>query len=728
MELSIERKEVRYYKLQSFFYVTLVSLLFSSLEIFNNSMMFALPLFFLCFQCGYKEVIGYFIGVSISCLLFHTSYETIILSIGLFVLFEICLKVKTIRLNHLPYIILVVSGIYYYFHTNIYTTIISIVMTYSNIFITSKLVPLVIHGSQLLTHQRIRALNIVVLLTIASLLPYSSLISFSLIRVYILICILYIGIDDLMPAVFYVSIVILISNLHYQSDIISLILPLFIFYMIETHTKLKVAILYLCSHLILPFFIDFKYEYHGLMIVSSLILFMMLPLIEKKKNTISDSFETTTLQNQLIKQIDSFTDLFHSMTTLFNETSLNNHIYEYVGYIYEDLCKDCSSHDQCFHSKYGPNRLVKLMNKGLKYDLSHEDHHFVENYCLEPELYIDLVKTYKKDYEKIQRIRNEYSTMKKELYKQFNLLSDVFSDFSTKLQSGKIEDRHILEHLRGYHFKVEYLKKYYDSKSSYYIELGMYDIDRKEIVQEMIPILEKYLNENLKLITLKEPMHHLGYSYVLLKHSTSYSVQYGVSQYSKDPLVCGDSYSIFNNNTKQYFALSDGMGQGKKANEDSKLTLNIIKQLISNGVSLKSSLDSVNALLRIKNRNDMFTTLDMIEINLVDGYSTLIKYGSCPTFILRENNIIEVESKSVPMGIVTPLELSMQKISLMENDIVFMITDGFHSPFIELLNDSKMLFGDDHPQEIASFLMSRALENDVNDDLSLIVLRITKQR
>ncbi|MEE0966474.1 MAG: PP2C family serine/threonine-protein phosphatase [Bacilli bacterium] len=727
MELLLEQKEVRYLKLQRFVYVTLISLLFSSLEIFDNSMMFALPLFFLCFQCGYQEVLGYFIGIVISYFLFHTSYDVIIVSVGLFIVFEICLKIKYVRFNHLPYIICTVVGIYYCFNQNIYVALLSTLITYTNIQIVSQLPPLIIHGNHLLTHQRIRALNIVMLVTMASLLPYSSLISFALIRLYILITIFYLGIDDVMPAIFYVSIIILFSNLHYQGDVISLILPLFVYYMIKTHSKLMIVSLYLCSHLILPFFIEFSYTYHGLIIVSSALIFMFLPL-EKNKKVVSISFEDTTLQNQLIKQIDSFSDLFHSMTTLFNETSLNSHVYEYVGYIYEDLCKDCSSHDNCFNSHYGPNRLVKLMNKGLKQDLNNEDKQFVENYCLEPELYLDLVKTYKKDFEKIQRIRSEYSTMKKELYRQFSLLTEVFSNFSQKLQLGEIEERHILEHLEGYHFQIEYLKKYYESKSTYYIEIGLYNIERKEIVQEMVPLLESYLNENLEVAAIKEPMHHLGYTYVLLKHCTKYRVEYGVTQFSKDPLICGDSYSLFQMPGLQYFSLSDGMGQGKKANEDSKLTLNIIKQLISNGISLNSAISSVNALLRIKNRNDMFTTLDMIEINLTNASSTIIKYGSCPTFIIRDDKIIEIEAKSLPMGIVSPLELSIQKTTLMENDLIFMITDGFNLPFVNMLNDYKMFFGDDHPQEIASFLMERALENEINDDLSLIVLRILRQR
>lgn len=727
MELSLERHNMKYMKIQNILYISMISLLFSSLEIFNNSLMFSLPMFFLCFQCGYKEVISFLLGNTLSCLLFHTSYDTLFFSIGIFILFELCTKIKYIRFHHLPYILLMISGIYDLITTDIYTTLIFLLITYMNIRIMSLLVPLFIHGNQLLTHQRIRALNIVILLAIASLLPYSSLISFLLIRTYILIALLYVGIDDLMPAVFYVSIVILIMNIHYQNDIISLLFPLFIYYMVETNNKYKVAFLYLGSHLILPLFIDFQYEYHGIMIILSVIIFMLLPLIEIKKKRLSESFETITLQNQFIQQIDSFKDLFQSMTSLFHKTTKKSYVYEYVGYIYEDLCKDCSSHQQCFHSQYGPHRLVKLMNKGLQNDISLEDKTFIENYCLEPELYFDLLKTYRKDYEKLQRIHNEYEQMRKELYRQFSLLGDVFSDFSSKLQKSEIAEHHIIEHLRGYHFDIEYLKKYYESNSTYYIEIGMYNTHRKEIIQELKPLLEDYLNDSLQLTTIKEPMHHLGYTYIVFKHCMSYSIQYGVSQYSKDPLICGDSYTFFQNGTKYYFALSDGMGQGKKAGEDSKLTLHIIKRLMINGVSLKSTLGSINALLRIKNKNDMFTTLDFMEVNLVDAYSVFMKYGSCPTYILRENQIIEIEGSSLPIGIISTIELSTKKTTLMDKDIIFMITDGFQPSFVELLNETKLLLKEDHPQEIATFLMNRALEKAIHDDLSIIVIKIKKQ-
>ena len=52
-----------------------------------------------------------------------------------------------------------------------------------------------------------------------------------------------------------------------------------------------------------------------------------------------------------------------------------------------------------------------------------------------------------------------------------------------------------------------------------------------------------------------------------------YSLQYGFQQYALEPLNCGDSFSAFHQDNLHYLALSDGMGQGKMAANESKLTL-----------------------------------------------------------------------------------------------------------------------------------------------------------
>lgn len=728
MELIINPSRSKKIKLQFVFYITLIAFLFSLVSIDHTSLLFVLPFFYLCFMCGYQALGGYLVGTSVGVIVFHVPYEVLIISVFTFIILEFCLIFQSMKSRYVPYLLTLIAGIYYaYIQIDLLSTLLLTVLTYFNTIIFSYLAPLFMHGqSELLTHERIKSLAVVIFVCIMSLLPYSQEITMVLLRVFILIMIYHECIDDLLPGLFYGSMFLLLMDLGYKDDILSFLIPLFFFYMVKCESKMAITCLYFLAHLILPFFVEFSYMYQGVIIVTSGLIFMLLPL-HKQKSLLSSSYQEMTMKQQLSKQVDSFCRLFEQMTSLFNEAPGPNHSLEYIGYIYEDMCANCSSQETCFNKKYGPNRLVKLMNKGLKEKYNAEDQEFIWQYCLKPQDYLTTIQNYHKDYHKVYRIQQEYQTMKKDLYHQFSLLNDVFNQFSHQLKIGNIEEKHIYEHLIGYHFQIAHLKKYYESQSVYYIEIGIYETTREEIENEFIPILETYLNETLDIEVLKTPMHQLGYTYLVLKHHTRYYIQYGISQCAKDPVACGDSYAMFSMNENQYFALSDGMGQGQKASDDSTLTLDIMKQLIINGISLKDTIQSVNALLKIKNRNDMFTTLDMLQVNLVLGSATFVKYGACPTYILRENEIIELKSQSLPMGIISPLETSIEKYQLLENDIVFMVSDGFTSQFREFIEENKYLIDEDHPKEIAHLLTNLANDDEKNDDMTLIVLKLCKQ-
>ena len=79
------------------------------------------------------------------------------------------------------------------------------------------------------------------------------------------------------------------------------------------------------------------------------------------------------------------------------------------------------------------------------------------------------------------------------------------------------------------------------------------------------------------------------------------------------------------------------------------------------------------------------------------------------------------------MGIVSPLETSMEKYQLKTNDIVFIVTDGFTSHFKDFIESNKYLIDDDHPKEIAHLLTNLASDEDKNDDMTLVVLKLCKQ-
>lgn len=727
MELIMSQSRTHRLKYQLIFFTTFLSFLLSLVNVGETSLLFVLPFFYLCFVCGYQAIIGHFIALLLSVFIFSKPIDIFYMSVISFLILEFCQLFQSMKATYIPYLLTLISGIYYAYHqTSLLMTLLLTILTYINIVIFQYLPPFFIHGqAQLLTHERMKSLSVVILICITSLLPYSREVTMIIMRVFLLMMVFHHYLDDFLPAMFYVSMLMLLMNIGYKDDILAMLIPLFFFYMFHFQSKWTICCLYLVSHVTLPFFVEFSYTYYGIIVISSAFIFLIFP-ISNQKIVLSSSYEEMTMKQQVIKQVESFCHLFEQMTTLFNQTPIHNHSLEYIGYMYQDLCEDCLSCETCYHQKYGPHRLVKLMNKGLMNQLNLEDQQFIHNYCLKPEKYLETIKSLQKDFHKINRIQQEYQTMKKDLYQQFNILNQVFSQFSQQLQSGSIEEKHIYEHLKGYHFKIVHLKKYFESQSSYYIEIGIYETSKEEIIHELIPILETYLNETFEIQSLKIPMHHLGYSYVVLKHQTQYYLQYGVVQSSKEKIACGDSYTFFTMKENQYFAISDGMGQGQKASDDSSLTLDVMKQLIMNGISLKDTLQSVNALLRIKNCNDMFTTVDMVEINLVYGQMKMMKYGACPTYIIRNHQVIEIESCSLPIGIVSPLEITISQEKLVENDIVVMISDGFSDHFEDFLKENEYLIGDDHPKNIADLFMN-LFEGERNDDMTMIVLKLCKQ-
>ena len=726
MEIVMSQQRTQKIRVQSFLLTSVISFLLSLVPVQETSLLFVLPFFYVCFMTGYLSLMSYFIGIGIGVIVFHTSIDVIYISLVSLSILGVGQFFRSMKVSYIPFFLTLIAGLYFaYIQIDLMMTLLLTLLTYMNMIIFTYLPPLFIHNqSYLLTHERMKALSVVIFVCMMSLLPYSSISMMIMVRIFILIMVVHQCLEDVIPGLLYMSMLILLMDIGYKDDVLSLFIPLFFFLMIPTRSKWKLTCLYLVSHVMLPFFVDFTYMHHGIIILLSAFLFLLLPT--KKQFVLSSSFKEVSMKQQITKQVDSFCHLFEQMTSLFNTSTPYNHSLEYIGYIYDGVCQDCSSCETCFNHQYGPNRLVKLMNKGLKENYNREDIQFIENYCLKPKQYQKIIKDYQKDYVHIHRIQQEYKRMKKDLYHQFSLLNDVFSKFSEQLEIGHIEDKHIYEHLLGYHFHVAHLKKYYESQSVYYLEIGLYETTKDEVEKELVPILETYLNETLDIETLQTPMHHLGYTYVVLKHQTRFYIQYGVAQCSKEE-ACGDSYTLFTMNENQYFALSDGMGQGQKAMDDSHLTLDVIRQLIMNGISLKDTIHSVNALLRIKNCNDMFTTLDMIQINLVLGEATLLKYGACPTYILRNHEVIELASSSLPMGIVSPLEVSSDHYKLREGDLLMMLSDGFPQEFYDFLVENEYMIGDEHPKDIAQILMRLASDQEINDDMTLLILKLCKQ-
>ncbi len=140
--------------------------------------------------------------------------------------------------------------------------------------------------------------------------------------------------------------------------------------------------------------------------------------------------------------------------------------------------------------------------------------------------------------------------------------------------------------------------------------------------------------------------------------------------------LCGDYFECFQTESKAYIILSDGMGTGGRAAIDSAMTVELFSRLIRAGLSLDTALNITNSALSVKSDDESLSTLDVAEIDLFDGTTTVFKAGAAPSFYTSSGRIREIEIPSTPLGILPKVGFNRYTLKLRGGDTLVMVSDG----------------------------------------------------
>ena len=72
--------------------------------------------------------------------------------------------------------------------------------------------------------------------------------------------------------------------------------------------------------------------------------------------------------------------------------------------------------------------------------------------------------------------------------------------------------------------------------------------------------------------------------------------------------------------------------------------------------------------------------------------------------------------------------MSSYEMALNSYDIIIMSSDGTGDNFENIINDNLDLIDQLHPQEVATLLMDKVLEDNNLDDISIIVVKVVNAR
>ena len=187
---------------------------------------------------------------------------------------------------------------------------------------------------------------------------------------------------------------------------------------------------------------------------------------------------------------------------------------------------------------------------------------------------------------------------------------------------------------------------------------------------------------------------------------------------------CGDSAIAESLGQGRFLmAISDGMGSGTAAHNESAAAIALLKRLYSAGVDREVAVEAVNRLLLLRGENDMFSTLDVCCIDLVEGRAELCKLGAPPSYWLCADGVRMLCAETLPAGVVERAQPQVYSFDVKVDDWIIMFSDGAHDAISDPVQAVRK-FACGKPELTAKCLLKLASENGADDDATVIAAHI----
>ena len=215
---------------------------------------------------------------------------------------------------------------------------------------------------------------------------------------------------------------------------------------------------------------------------------------------------------------------------------------------------------------------------------------------------------------------------------------------------------------------------------------------------------------------------------VTMSSRRRYSAEYArASSVKESESANGDTASCFETKEDYFYALiSDGMGSGREAAITSKLCGIFCEQLLSGGNGKAITLEMLNGFIRSR-REECSATIDLAEIDLMNGQAAFVKSGAAPSFILRNGSLYKLQSKTAPIGIMSALDAEQIKFGLEAGDVIIMLSDGIAQSLedgIWLANLITYEWEDNLEIMAEKIVDNAALNNKRSDDMTALLVRV----
>lgn len=322
------------------------------------------------------------------------------------------------------------------------------------------------------------------------------------------------------------------------------------------------------------------------------------------------------------------------------------------------------------------------------------------------------------------------STKSNTLVAQLNGISNVLRQFSIdntlKTEMDYETFNNIHRSLNDYGFNVCFFEAKKICVNDFIIEVGV----KGETFNNLKPIVEEICDNYIpNHTTCLFKSASKGKTYFNIIPKINYEVEYGYGSIAQEGnSVCGDNYIIKQlHNSKLIAAISDGMGKGYLAHQESGTTLKLVDEITNTAITSETGLQILNTFYFIQDYLEKYSTLDYLEIDRARGEATFYKMGAASSYLFRHDNSYEkIINEGLPFGIEEIIEA--KKYPLQNDDLIIMASDGIFENIVDEKELETFIKGIKHlsPQKITYEILNYARKHQTKtgDDMSVISLKI----
>ena len=440
--------------------------------------------------------------------------------------------------------------------------------------------------------------------------------------------------------------------------------------------------------------------------------------------------------SRLRKLSEAYGELFETVRKNVTEPVNDENIARIFDRAADEVCVSCRFKNRCWNAEYVDT--LSALNDATKAMIEHgslalEDlPGFFREKCVGLPAFVAAVNGELRGMSYRRQLRARLAENRSVAWGQFADVSQLLERFAAELGSvsgaDPLAERRLLRYLRSLEI---------DADAAVYRDGG----GRLRIVIEsgrLSPLLreENYLEKLSEIagVRLCQPLLPEGdEGRIELLEAEPLAVSVGIAAMKKQgEKVSGDRGTYFKTDAGVLCViLSDGMGCGDEAAEDSRRVIGILEKFLRAGMEPAVAMKLLNSVLLLRDAESWgFATVDLMCVDLFTGQTCFYKYGAAPSYVLAGRSIRRVKGETLAAGLSAGEGTApdVVRMRLKPGCTAVIATDGVIADAEDEWLRNLLLQGSDDMKGLARAVLKQAEElYGALDDMTVVTVRVEER-